>query len=156
MATNNYTADVGRLGGPVVNASIKSGSNQLHGSVYDFLRNRELNARNFFANPTATKPEFTRNQFGASAGAPVIRNKLFVFLNYEGNRQRQDQIVSTQVFTAAQKTGNFASRLGAVVGQDDLGRSVAAGQIFDLYSVSRLPNGAAIRDAFPGNIIPAA
>ena len=155
VETNNYTADVGRLGGPVVNANIKSGSNQLHGSIYDFLRNRELNARNFFANPTATKPEFTRNQLGASGGGPVMRNKLFVFLNYEGNRQRQDQIISTQVFTGAQKTGNFASQLGAVVGQDGLGRPVAAGQIFDPFSVTRLANGAAIRDAFPGNIIPA-
>ena len=154
VETNNYTADVGRLGGPVVNATIKSGSNSLHGTAYDFLRNRELNARNFFASQTAHKPEFTRNQLGASAGAPIIRNKLFFFLNYEGNRQRQDQIISTQVFTPAQKSGNFASQLGATVGQDAMGRPVAAGEIFDPFSVTRLANSAAIRDPFPGNVIP--
>jgi len=75
--------------------------------------------------------------------------------NYEGNRQRQDQIISTQVFTSAQKTGNFASQLGAAVGQDGMGRPVAAGQIFDPFSVTRLASGAAIRDPFPGSIIPA-
>src|SRR5438876_54801 len=70
VQTNNYTADTGRLGGSVVNASIKSGSNAFHGTAYDFLRNRVLNARNFFANPSAARPEFTRNQFGASVGGP--------------------------------------------------------------------------------------
>jgi len=66
VETNNYAPDTGRLGGSVVNATIKSGSNSLHGSAYEFLRNRELNARNYFASPTASKPQFTRNQFGAA------------------------------------------------------------------------------------------
>ena len=154
VETNNYTADTGRLGGAVVNATIKSGTNKFHGTAYDFLRNRALNARNFFANPLAAKPEFTRNQFGASLGGPVLPNRIFFFLNYEGNRQRQDQTITTQVFTDAQKAGNFSSQLGAVIGTDALGRSVNAGQIFDPLSVRRLPNGVAIRDPFPGNVIP--
>src|SRR5689334_13943916 len=76
VETNNYTADTGRLGGAVVNASIKSGTNSFHGTAYDFLRNRVLNARNFFASPTANKPEFTRNQFGASLGGPILHDRL--------------------------------------------------------------------------------
>lgn len=155
VQTNNYTADTGRLAGAVVNATIKSGSNAWHGSAYEFLRNRSLNARNFFASPTQSKPQFTRNQFGASIGGPFIRNKLFFFLNYEGNRQRQDQVVTRQVFTAAQKAGDFAGQLGGQIGTDALGRPVLSGQIFDPFSVRRLPNGTAIRDAFPGNVIPA-
>jgi len=89
VQTNNYTADTGRLGGAVVNATIKSGTNSFHGSLYEFLRNRKLNARNFFASPTASKPQFTRNQFGASTGGPIVRNKFFFFANYEGNRNRR-------------------------------------------------------------------
>ena len=155
VETNNYTADTGRLGGAVVNASIKSGTNAFHGTAYDFLRNRVLNARNYFASPTASKPEFTRNQFGASLGGPILRDRLFAFLNYEGDRERQNQIATGQVFTAAQKAGDFSAQLGPQVGRDALGGAVAQGQIFDPFSISRLPDGTALRQAFPGNIIPA-
>ncbi len=154
VETNNYTADTGRLGGAVVNASIKSGTNSFHGTAYEFLRNREMNARNFFAPPAAAKPQFTRNQFGASLGGPIVRDRLFAFLNYEGNRERQNQIATTQVYTDAQKAGNFASQLGAQTGTDGAGRPVAQGQIFDPFSIRRLANGTAIRDPFVGNIIP--
>jgi hypothetical protein len=68
VQTNNYSADTGRLAGAVVNATIKSGSNAFHGTAYEFLRNRELNARNFFA-PSGPKPQFTRNQYGPVSGA---------------------------------------------------------------------------------------
>lgn len=154
VQTNNYTADTGRLGGAVVNATIKSGTNAWHGTAYEFLRNRDLNARNFFARPDAQKPQFTRNQFGASIGGPVLREKLFFFLNYEGNRERQNQIASRQVFTDAQKAGDFSSELGAQLGTDALGRPIARGQIFDPFSVRRLANGSAVRDPFPNNVIP--
>jgi hypothetical protein len=156
VETNNYTADTGRLAGAVINAIIKSGSNAFHGTVYEFFRNRELNARNFFASGTARKPEFTRNQFGASAGGPFIRNRLFFFLNYEGNRQREDRITTAQVFSDAMKAGNFSSLLGASAGTDALGRPVLRGQIFDPFSLRRLPTGTTVRDAFPGNQIPLA
>src|SRR5262249_44912714 len=152
VQTNNYTADTGRLAGAVINATIKSGSNDWHGSAYEFLRNRNLTARNYFTPPTASKPQFTRNQFGASVGGPFISDKLFFFLNYEGTRQRQDQLVTRQVFNDAQKAGNFASQLGAQVGTDAAGRPVAAGQIFDPFSVHAASNGASVRDAYPGNI----
>jgi hypothetical protein len=155
VETNDYTADTGRLAGGVINATIKSGSNAIHGTVYEFLRNRELNARNFFANPAAAKPEFTRNQFGASVGGPFLKDKLFFFLNYEGNRQRQDVINSTNVFSAAQKSGDFSAQLGSQVGVDAQGNPVRAGEIYDPFSLTRLANGTAVRDPFPGNIIPA-
>ncbi len=156
VETNNYTADTGRLAGAVINATIKSGANALHGTAYEFFRNRELNARNFFASSTAQKPEFTRNQFGASAGGPFIRDRLFFFLNYEGNRQREDRVATAQVLSDAMKAGNFASLLGAAAGTDAMGRPVLRGQVFDPFSVRRLPTGATIRDAFPGNQIPLA
>ncbi len=154
VETNNYTADAGRLGGAVVSASIKSGTNSFHGTAYDFLRNRKLNARNFFARPLAAKPQFTRNQFGASVGGPIRRDSLFVFFNYEGTRQRQNQVVTRQVFTAAEKAGDFSAQLRAQAGVDGAGQPVLAGQIYDPFSVRRLPSGAAIRDPIPANRIP--
>lgn len=155
VQTNNYNADTGRLSGAVVNATIKSGGNSFHGSAYDFLRNRALNARNFFALPNQNKPEFTRNQFGGSLGGPVVRNKIFFFFNYEGNRQRQNQVATAQVLSDAQKAGDFSSSLGSQVGTDALGRPVRAGQIFDPFSVQTLPTGTVVRDSFPNNTIPA-
>jgi hypothetical protein len=154
VQTNNYAADTGRLGGSVVNATIKSGTNAFHGSAYDFLRNRELNARNYFTAPTATKPQFTRNQFGASLGGAIVRNKFFFFGNYEGQRIRQDSVLGRQVFTDAQKAGNFAPQLGGSIGTDALGGSVNAGQIFDPYALQTLPNGSLVRTPFPNNVLP--
>jgi hypothetical protein len=77
------------------------------------------------------------------------------FLNYEGNRQRQAQTVTRQVFTATQKAGNFSSSLGSQIGVDALNRPVLSGQIFDPFSTQQLANGATVRDPFPGNVIPA-
>jgi len=151
---NNYTADTGRMGGSVVNATIKSGTNAYHGSLYEFLRNRELNARNFFASPNTSNPQFTRNQFGASVGGPFVRNRVFFFVNYEGTRNRQDSILARQVFTDAQKTGNFAPQLGNQIGTDALGSPVRSGQIFDPGSLQTLPSGALVRTPFPNNMIP--
>lgn len=154
VQTNNYTADMGHLGGAVVNATIMSGSNAFHGTAYEFFRNRALNARNFFESPTGNKAQFTRNQFGASLGGPFWRNKLFFFLNYEGTRQRQAQTVTRQVFTDAQKAGDFSPQLGGQIGSDALGNPVLSGEIFDPLSLSRLPDGTAIRNPFPNNVIP--
>ncbi len=155
VQTNDYGVDTGRLAGAVINATIRSGSNQFHGSAYDFLRNRDIAARNYFAAPTAATPEFTRNQFGASLGGPFIKNKLFFFLNYEGNRQRQDATSTLNVYTPAQKAGNFSSALGGQTGTDALGNAVASGQIFDPNSLQTLANGSLIRAPFPNNTIPA-
>ena len=90
VITNNYSAEYGRVGGAVVNAVMKSGSNQLHGTVYEFVRNTVLNAAGFTFSPAVfVKPPLQRNQFGATIGGPVLKNKLFFFADYEGFRQLQ-------------------------------------------------------------------
>ena len=82
--TNTYSAEFGGNGG-VINAATKSGTNQIHGSAYDFLRNSAMDARNFFDG--ASPPPFRKNQFGGSVGGPIKKNKIFYFGNYEGIRQ---------------------------------------------------------------------
>lgn len=87
VLTNGYTAEYGRTSGAVINAIMKSGSNQFHGSGYGFFRNSALDAKNFFDPANKDIPPFSRKQFGASAGGPIVKNKLFVFGDYEGIRQ---------------------------------------------------------------------
>src|ERR1700688_203943 len=85
VLTSNYSAEYGRTSGGVVNAITRSGTNQFHGGAYEFLRNSALDARNFFDGPTV--PPFKRNEFGADAGGPIRKDKVFVFVDYEGIRQ---------------------------------------------------------------------
>ena len=90
VITSNYSAEYGRVGGAVVNAVMKSGTNQFHGSAYEFLRNTDLNATGFLFSPAVfVKPTLQRNQFGATIGGPIVKNKLFFFGDYEGFRQLQ-------------------------------------------------------------------
>src|SRR5262245_51828212 len=80
IQTNAYSAEYGRSSGAVVNATIKSGTNNIHGSLYEFLRNEKLDANNFFSNAlSAPKPKRERNQFGGAAGGPLVRNRTFWF-----------------------------------------------------------------------------
>jgi len=105
IQTSNYSAEFGRSAGAVINATIKSGTNAYHGTVYEFLRNDKVDARNFFA---AAKPERRRNQFGASIGGPILHNKTFFFGDYEGLRDRDGQVYIRSVPTAAMKRGDFS------------------------------------------------
>ena len=90
VVTSNYSAEYGRVGGAVLNAVMRSGTNQFHGAAYDFLRNTALNATGFLFSPAVfVKPTLQRNQFGAAIGGPIIKNKLFFFGDYEGFRQLQ-------------------------------------------------------------------
>lgn len=86
VLTTNYSTEYGRASGGIVNATTKSGTNQFHGTAYEFLRNSYMDAPNFF-DPNGITPPFRRNQFGASGGGPIIKNKTFVFGDYEGLRQ---------------------------------------------------------------------
>jgi hypothetical protein len=90
VITANYSAEYGRTSGGVITAATKSGTNQFHGDAYEFVRNSSLDAANFFDNFTDTpKPPFSRNQFGASAGGPIKKDRIFIFGDYEGIRQSQ-------------------------------------------------------------------
>ncbi len=104
VVTNNAPASYGRTSGGVINAVTRSGTNVLHGSVYEFLRNSVLDARNFF-DTTQSPPPFRRNQFGAAAGGPIVKGKLFIFADYEGIRQLLSTTTVDIVPSAAARTG---------------------------------------------------
>jgi hypothetical protein len=115
---NSPPAEFGRFNGGVVNLTTKSGTNELHGSAFEFLRNEALNARNLFAPATAAnpkKPVFRRNQFGFVLGGPVIKDKTFFFGDYQGTRQQIARVRISTVPTLAQRSGNFSSSLGALL-----------------------------------------
>jgi hypothetical protein len=108
VITTNQGAEYGRTSGGVVNAVTKSGSNQLHGTAYEFLRNSALDAKNFFDDPASPIPPFRRNQFGASAGGPIIKDRTFVFGDYEGVRQYQGHSIIATVPSRNARVGILA------------------------------------------------
>jgi hypothetical protein len=103
----SYDAEFGGKSGGVINVITKSGSNNIHGSVFEFVRNDIFDARNFFVSPTSSKPPFKQNQFGASIGGPIQKEKSFFFADYEGESIRQSQTQLFYVPTALERTGNF-------------------------------------------------
>jgi hypothetical protein len=109
IQTNAYSAEFGRSSGAVINATIKSGTNNIHGSLYEFLRNDALDANNYFSNALgAPKPRRQRNQFGGAVGGPLVKNRTFWFGDYEGLREREGVPRVRQVPTAAEKAGLFS------------------------------------------------
>ncbi|MBC8165340.1 MAG: TonB-dependent receptor, partial [Bryobacteraceae bacterium] len=137
------SAEYGFTGGGVVNVVTKSGTNRLHGTVYEFFRNDKLDARNSFA---VSRPPFRYNQYGASAGGPIIKDRTFVFGNWEQfNYIRSQPFISTFP-TALQRTGDFSDL------RDAAGRLIP---IYDPATTRANPNGTGfIRDAFADNKIP--
>ncbi|MCL4850465.1 MAG: carboxypeptidase regulatory-like domain-containing protein [Bryobacteraceae bacterium] len=140
VQTSTYSAEFGRAAGAVVNVETKSGSNEFHGSAYEFLRNDNFDATEYFA-PIApetgrrAKPPLVFNQFGASLGGPISRDNTFFFVNYEGRRTRRSTATGSLVPTAAQRTGNYAG----------------SGTIYDpLTYTPQSP----VRQPFAGNQIP--
>jgi len=121
VETNNYSAEFGRASGAVVNVSINSGSNQVHGKLWEYHRNTIFNAIGPFAAPLnkltgkAQKPMLIRNQFGGDIGGAILRDKLFYFADYEGNRQVQAQYAAATVPTDLQRQGIFQTSTGAPV-----------------------------------------
>ncbi|MEK7409571.1 MAG: TonB-dependent receptor [Acidobacteriota bacterium] len=108
VQTNNYSAEFGRAGGAIINASVRSGTNEFHGALWEFLRNTRLNAIGFFK-PSLGKPVFQQNQFGGALGGPVKRNKTFFFADYEGLRRVQRQLGFATVPTMDQRQGVFGT-----------------------------------------------
>ncbi|HWD00557.1 MAG TPA: TonB-dependent receptor, partial [Candidatus Sulfopaludibacter sp.] len=153
VQTNTYSAEFGRAGSGIINLIYKSGTNQFHGSAFEFLRNSDLDANGFFANKNGTPlPNFKRNQFGATLGGPVElpkiyhgRDKTFFFFGYEGLRQGSASNLNTTVPTALQRAGDFSKTLNA------------AGQQVVIYDpTTTTPSGTGyVRQPFPGNVIPA-
>ena len=135
IQTNLFQAEQGRNPGATINVITKSGSNLFHGSAYEFFRNSQLDAKNFFAKPGSAKPQYQQNQFGASAGGPIRHDKLFFFADYEGYRKRQGTFASVNtVPTAAVRNGDFS----------------AVRPVFNPFSVRPAPGTASgyTRDAF--------
>jgi len=129
VATSTADATFGRNAGGQMNVVLKSGANQIHGTAYEFFRNRVTDARNFFAPATQNSPQYQRNQFGASLGGPLVRNRTFVFADYEGRRLREGITQVTNVPTALERVGDFS-------------RS-------DVYAIDPFT-----QTPFPGNVIP--
>jgi hypothetical protein len=111
MLTSTYDASFGRNPGAQVNVVLNSGSNDLHGSLFEFHRNAALDARNFFAPASEPKPKYIRNQFGGALGGPIVRNHTFFFADYEGTRSREGITRITNVPTAEERVGNFSHSL---------------------------------------------
>jgi hypothetical protein len=141
IQTNLFQAEQGRNPGATINVITKSGSNAFHGSVYEFFRNTQLDAKNFFAKPGSNKAQYQQNQFGASLGGPLRHDKLFFFADYEGFRKRQGTFASVNtVPTVAERNGDFA----------------AVKPIFDPFTVKPAPGTASgfTRSPFADNFIP--
>lgn len=142
VVTNNNSAEYGFRMGPKVLVSTKSGTNELHGSLYEFLRNDKFDGTNFFANRSGSKkPTLRQNQFGGTVGGPVLKNRTFYFFSYQGTRIRKGQSFTRTVPGALARSGNFS--------QEGRNRD----RVFDPAS-TRGEGAAAIRTQFPGNVIP--
>ena len=106
---NSFSAEFG-YGVSIINAAIKSGTNKLHGSVFEFLRNDKLDAANYFANASGrSKEPLRRNQFGGTLGGPIKRNKAFFFGNYEGTRERRGSTLLGLVPSLGARSGDFSA-----------------------------------------------
>src|SRR5580658_11355246 len=163
VLTNGYNAEYGRAAGGVVNVNLKSGTNQLHGALFEFLQNTDLDANRWENNFAGVeRPPVKQNQFGGAAGGPIIKNKLFIFGDYQGTRiNTSGGVVQNLGYgqfetipTQAMVQGNFSGLLGKSVGAAPGGPNVLQNEIFDPNSTSCI-GGVCTRTPFPNNIIPA-
>jgi Carboxypeptidase regulatory-like domain/TonB dependent receptor-like, beta-barrel len=108
ILTSTYDASFGRNAGGQVNVVVRSGSNGVHGTAYEFFRNAALDSKNYFASANEPEPKYQRNQFGASLGGPVKKDRTFFFADYEGRRVREGVTRVTNVPTALERAGDFS------------------------------------------------
>lgn len=113
IITNNFDAEYGNYSGGQVNAITKSGTNDFHGELFEFLRNNDLDARNYFS---PIRGAFKQNQFGGTLGGPVVRKKIFFFVDYQGTRQIEGQVANVPVPSAADLSGNLTDAASALTG----------------------------------------
>jgi hypothetical protein len=148
VQTNGNDAEYGRYSGGVINLTTRSGTNEFHGTAYEFLRNKVLNANNWFNNDTGTpRAAFTQNQYGVSLGGPIKKDKLFFFFNYEGFALRQGETFVEPVPTQAELGGDFSNYKDA------------NGNVIPIYDPNTSSNNCsttniACRQQFSGNMIP--
>lgn len=174
MQTGTMGAQYGGGQTAVANFAVKSGTNEIHGSAYDYIQNDALRANSFTNNAlNRIRPPYKSNNYGGAVGGPVYipkiyngKNRTFFFTNYERTRVRDyNSIAFGTLPTVDMKRGDFSrlfdpaytgnSASGTVVGTDAAGQPVRFGQIYDPRSI-RTVNGTAVRDPFPGNVIPQA
>ena len=175
LITNSFDAEYGRFSGAIVNALTKSGNNEFHGSGFEFLRNENLDARNFF---DPEKGVFRRNQFGGVFGGPILKNRLFFFSDYQGTRETRGVSIGTvTVPSVLNRAGDFSDAdttgfptLSGIVRGDDvpgngtfdealsqrLGYTVRSGEPYWAEGCNTLADAQAGRCVFPGQVIPQA
>ena len=145
VLSSTYDASFGRNGGGQISVVLRSGGNQFHGTAYEFFRNALFDARNYFAPSLAPAPQDQRNQFGGSLGGPVVRNRTFFFVDYQGTRDNTGVTQVTNVPTLAERTGNF-SQSGLIAIDPYTGQPFANNQIPAAYID---PVGQAIAALYP-------
>jgi len=167
IQTDNYNAEFGRAAGAVLNATVKSGTNQLHGDAWEFLRNDVLDANDYFLNHAGEpRPAFRRNQFGFTLGGPVLvphlyngHNKTFFFGDYEGTRVSQGNTITGTVPTVQERSSGYTDFSDLISLQNGNNQADAAGVIYPLGTIldpsTTKPYGTSyIRTPFSGNEIP--
>ena len=167
VQTTNFSAEFGRSGAAVLNATIKSGTNSFHGAVWEFFRNDKLDAADYFERVQNSsgalqtkKGELRQNQYGFSIGGPVVipkvfdgRNKLFFFGDYEGFKRRQGVPHHGSVPTLQERNSgytNFQELIQTGTQTDALGRTMPFGTVLDPATTRQIPSGAFVRDPFLG------
>jgi hypothetical protein len=137
VQTDNYSAEYGRAGAAILNATIKSGTNQFHGDVWEFVRNDKLDAADFFEDKEGLKKgEYRLNQFGGTIGGPIKKSKAFFFADYEGTRRRQGGVFTNAVPTPLERSSGYTNLADIILGQsgtytDNLGRTIPNGTALD-------------------------
>ena len=149
VQTSNYSAEFGRSGGGAVNATTKSGTNQFHGSAWEFLRNEALDAAQYGFGTAQPKAPHKQNQFGVTLGGPIVKDKVFFFGDYEGTRIHSATTDIVTVPSHAETTGDFSDILGTTPsGTDALGRPIFPNEIYDPSTTRTAPDGSTVRDGF--------
>ena len=156
VETSGFSAEYGRSGAAVLNATIKSGTNNFHGAAWEFFRNDKLDAADYFEDAGGlSKGELRQNQFGAMLGGPVWKNKIFFFGDYEGLRRIQGTILTGSVPTAAERNSGYTDFSDLITLQsnsgtltDQLGRTMPYGTILDPATTRQVSTGVYVRDPF--------
>src|SRR6201992_4170203 len=149
VQTSDFSAELGRAAGAVLNATVKSGTNSIHGAAWEFFRNDVLDAADWFENSNGIKKgELRWNQFGGSIGGPIIKDKLFYFGDYEGFRRVQGTVLTGSVPTLTERNSGFTDLSDLITGQngaprtDGVGRSIPYGTVLDPATTRSVAAGA--------------